>query len=51
MVGMLGLLALFCGLCEAASIIDVLASDPQLASFASLISGTSGGIPTPGSLP
>jgi hypothetical protein len=48
---MLGLLALLCALCEAASIIDVLRTDPQLTSFASLIAGTSGGISNPGIVP
>jgi hypothetical protein len=48
---MLGLLTLICVLCEAASIVDVIATDPQLSSFAALISGTSGGIPNTGILP
>ena len=48
---MLGLLALFFGLCEAASIVEVLAIEPQLATFASLVSGTSRGILNPGTIP
>jgi hypothetical protein len=48
---MLRPLVLLFGLCEAASIIDVVSTDPQLASFASLISGTGGGIPNPGISP